>query len=189
MKYGIMPAILGLMVACPVALAQKAAASQSARLYVERGCKLFAKGEISNAIADFEVAILFDPTYATAYNDRGIERAALGEIDKALADFERAILLKPNFAAPFYSRGVAQLSLGRVDEAITSLSRATWIDPTFAAAYLNRGVALVLKGQQNEADRDFRTYLTLAPDNRAELEQRLNEAREKWITSAARNPH
>jgi len=44
--------------------------NSAARTYVERGNERFAKKDIKGALADFDIAITFDPGYASAYYNR-----------------------------------------------------------------------------------------------------------------------
>ena len=47
--------------------------------YLDRGNSWFAKGEMDRAIADFNLAIEFDPNSANAYYNRGLVRHFRGE--------------------------------------------------------------------------------------------------------------
>ncbi len=65
----------------------------SAASYLERGNAWAAKGEWERAIADFDLAIAFDPSFAGAYYNRAIARHRVGNLVGALADLDRAIRL------------------------------------------------------------------------------------------------
>ena len=67
-----------------------------------------AKGDLEEALQDYDEAIRLKPDYALAFNNRGDARRAKGDIDGALQDYEQAIRLKPDFAEALESRGTAQ---------------------------------------------------------------------------------
>ena len=54
-------------------------ASRSARSYFDRANERYSKGDLDGAIADFDVAITFDPSLARAYNNRGNARLERGD--------------------------------------------------------------------------------------------------------------
>ena len=67
----------------------------TAASYVDRGNSSFAKGEMDRAIADFSLALEFNPRYADAFYNRGAARCRKRDWEAALADFDRAIQLQP----------------------------------------------------------------------------------------------
>jgi len=83
-----------LLLVCATAHAQ---ASGSARSYLDRANERYSKGDLDGAIADFDIAITFDPSLASAYNNRGNARLDRGNLEEALADYDRALELAPRF--------------------------------------------------------------------------------------------
>lgn len=80
------------------------------------------------ALADFEMAIEFDPDYADARHNRAVEFARIGDLKKSIEDFNAAIALKPR--ADFYrSRGVVYENLGAFAKAVADYSEAARMDP------------------------------------------------------------
>src|SRR5687767_5039528 len=84
--------MLILALSATVGLAQT---SRSARTYLGRANDRFAKGELAGAIADYSVAIAFEPSYAEAYLNRGNTRLAKGDLDGAVGDFDKAVEINP----------------------------------------------------------------------------------------------
>ena len=66
-------------------------------MYNTRGLIKYAElGDIEYALADYDLAIKIDPTFAAAYNCRGLlKNVKLMDIVGALADYDRAIVLDP----------------------------------------------------------------------------------------------
>jgi len=67
---------------------------------------------------------------------------------------------------------------GRMLQALEDFNRAIEIDPTIALAYLNRGLAKVFLGNEAEADKDFVETLRLKPELKAEIQRRVDLARQ-----------
>ena len=63
-------------------------------------------------------------------------------------------------------------------EAIDNLNRAIEIDPTIAFSWFNRGLAKVFLGSEAEAELDFAQSLKLKPELKAEMERRIDLARQ-----------
>ena len=60
-----------------------------------RGLKNFAKGEYTEAIEDFNIAIAVDSNNAGAYFNRGSAYYKTGEFANAIVDLDKAIMLDP----------------------------------------------------------------------------------------------
>src|SRR5262249_54393304 len=58
------------------ALPVQAQTSNFAQSYLARGNSLYAKGNLDEAIADYNAAIAFDPKFAQAYYNRGLSQYA-----------------------------------------------------------------------------------------------------------------
>jgi tetratricopeptide (TPR) repeat protein len=61
-----------------------------AKSYRERGIFAYRDGDLYRAIADFDLAIQHDPSFAEAYIDRGIVFYRMHEFDRAFADIAQA---------------------------------------------------------------------------------------------------
>jgi tetratricopeptide (TPR) repeat protein len=75
--------ILGCLIPSSSCAGQAHAESQRkamARTYYNRGIERQAKGELSGAIADYDLAIYFDSECALAYHNRGVARFAKGDL-------------------------------------------------------------------------------------------------------------
>src|SRR5215472_4974061 len=79
---------------------------------MNRGNAWYTKGELDRAIADYDLAIAFDPYSAKAHYNRGVAELVQGLLDSAIADFDEAIKLKPGHAPTYLSRGIARFLKG-----------------------------------------------------------------------------
>src|SRR3989338_687728 len=132
-----------------------------ALVYNNRGIAWRRKGNLDNAIADFNNSIRLNPNFAEAYNNRGAAWAIKGNLDNAIADYNKAIRLDPNNVLAYNNRGNAWAVKGNLGKAIADYNKAIRLDPNFAEAYNDRGIAWRRKGNLDKADTDFRKYKSL----------------------------
>jgi lipoprotein NlpI len=102
----------------------------------------------------------------------------LKKYDLAIIDFDRALRFAPEMAWAYQGRGTALMQSGKMEKAIPDFTRALELDPQIVWAYFNRGLALVYLGNESDAQKDFKEFLRLRPDLKAQLEDRINLARE-----------
>jgi len=56
------------------------------------------RGQVGQAIADFDAAIKLNRKQADAYDNRGVTYWKMGEPEKAAADFRKALKIDPSYA-------------------------------------------------------------------------------------------
>src|SRR5262249_52927760 len=105
----------------------------------DRGVAYARKGQVREAIEDFNRAIQLYPEYAAVYNTRATVLLGLGAAKEAIKDFDRALLRAPGYAAAYSTRGGAHMKLGQVELAIADYSKAIELAPTSPAALSGRG--------------------------------------------------
>jgi len=108
--------------------------------YSNRGVEWKAKGDLKQAVADYDEAIKADPQQGAAYNNRGIAYAALGSYDRAITDYDEAIKLNPQYASALNNRGLAYFNKGQQQRAIADYDAAIKLEPD-AVRLNNRGNA------------------------------------------------
>jgi tetratricopeptide (TPR) repeat protein len=101
----------------------------SAASYVERANGLLTKGDFKRAIADFGIALQFDPRCASAYFGRGVARQMSGELQAAIGDYSTAIELNPKFALAYSNRAHLLSHSGELDAALLDYDRALELNP------------------------------------------------------------
>jgi len=127
------------------------------------------------ALADFDVALKFEPRSAVALRGRGEAKRVLGRCAEALEDLDEALRLEPSTAAGAAThrwRGQAYLQLGRAVEALADFEAALAIDPQSALARTGRATAQLVLGCPAEALADFSIALRLDPGSAAALRGR-----------------
>jgi tetratricopeptide (TPR) repeat protein len=88
-----------------------------AEALVNRGIVHLEEDRLEAAIADFEQAIAFNPSYPAAHAYRGETHKAMGKLDKALADYDTAISLFTESADLYANRGDIHRLMGSFDKA------------------------------------------------------------------------
>jgi tetratricopeptide (TPR) repeat protein len=121
------------------------------------------KGELNNAIKDYDEAIRLDPKDVIAYHNRGLDKMDLKDNIGAIKDFEEAIRLDPKSAFSYSGRGSARRNLKDYSGAIQDDDEAIRLDPKYAMAYNNRGYSKMLSSDWNGAIRDLDEAMRLNP--------------------------
>lgn len=133
------------------------AMKEAIRVY-QRGVAHWLKGNVERAMADFNEAIRFDPTFSAAFCDRGTVFCDRLEYARAIADFSEAIRLDPQYARAYNNRGYAYKQLGDLDRAIADYTEAIRINPDYTEAYHNRSIAYAEKNEVDKARADLAKF-------------------------------
>ncbi len=101
----------------------------SARAWATRADLWRKKGELTNAIKDYDEAIRLDPKEKTYYYIRGNAKSSTNDPAGAIRDFDEAIRLDPNLAPAYVSRGWLKHKAGDYKSAIRDYENAIRLDP------------------------------------------------------------
>src|SRR5262245_20771759 len=134
--------LAGILLAAPAVKAQSSREKPRAS-YFARGAEWQARGEFDRAIADFGIAIAFDPQFARAYYMRGRAHLSNGDLKAALGNFNRALELDPRHAAAYNDRGYALSEIGEDAAALADFNRALELNPRLDRAYHNRALVRI----------------------------------------------
>jgi type IV pilus biogenesis/stability protein PilW len=133
--------------------------------YYNLGNALLQKGQVDEAITQYQRALQIHPDYADAHHNLGTALIKEGKVDEAITQFQRALQIHPDDGEARYNLGNALLQKGQVDEAITQYQWALQIHPDNADAQNNLGVALRQKGKVDEEIAHYQMALQINPDN------------------------
>jgi tetratricopeptide (TPR) repeat protein len=139
------------------------AGDESASFYFTRGAELLHKGQLDQAIAEFNQAIELNPRDAEAFGHRGTAYLKKGQIDRAISDYDQVLRLNPRYAEVYTDRGVAYGAKGQFDRAIADFNRAIELKPSYAPAWSCRGGMYLNKGQIDRAIADFSKAVEVDP--------------------------
>ncbi|MGO8927791.1 MAG: tetratricopeptide repeat protein [Limisphaerales bacterium] len=109
------------------------------------GSALLKKGQIDEAIWEFQEAIRLKPDFVLPYNHLGMALDKKGQIDEAIRELQEAIRLKPDYDVAHNNLGSALAEKGQIDGAIREFQEAIRLKPDNAAAHNNLARALAMK--------------------------------------------
>ena len=118
------------------------------------GTALFKKGNVDEAIVQFQKALQIKPDLAEACYSLGAALNSQGRFDEAIVCFQKALEITPNLAEAHYKLGFALWSKGRLDEAIRELQETLSLKPDFAEARSNLVNIIGLKEKQAKPPAD-----------------------------------
>lgn len=132
--------------------------------YIAMGCALYIKGNINNAIANYNKAIDLKPDNASAYKNRADAWKETKDIEKSLADYNKAIALNPDYAYAYNSRANLWNKKGDYEKAIIDYNKAIDLKPYNAYLYYNRGFTRYENGDYEKALEDYSKSIDLKSD-------------------------
>jgi tetratricopeptide (TPR) repeat protein len=134
------------------------------RAHKNLGDALLEKGQIAEAINQYQKAVRLKPDFAKAHYNLGTALGMNGQFAEAISQFQEAIRLKPDFVEAHYNLGIALNKKGQTAEAISQFQEVVHLVPADAEAHNNLGTALDEKGRTDEAISQFQEAIRLKPD-------------------------
>lgn len=113
------------------------------------------KGELDNAIDDYQRSLQLHPEYPEALYNLGSALLQKGETDKAIELCQQALRLQPTDVDAHVVLGNALMSRQDIDLAIDQYRQALKLRPEDQNAHHNLGIALQQQGKSDEAAREF----------------------------------
>jgi Flp pilus assembly protein TadD len=126
---------------------------------------LAGRGQLDEAIAHLQKALVLRPDNAEDHNNLGVFLASKDQTDEAIRQYQEALRLEPDYANAHNNLGIALARKGQTDEAIRQYQEALRLEPDRADAHNGLGVALDKKGQTDEAIRQLQEAIRLKPDH------------------------
>ncbi len=93
---------------------------------------LLEKGNLDEALKNFDESIELNPDFADSYRGKGITLMQLERFDESVKMFDKAIELDGSSALAFANRGVLNDRVGRYEDAIKDYQKALELDPKLA---------------------------------------------------------
>jgi tetratricopeptide (TPR) repeat protein len=130
-----------------------------------RGETKMDRGEVREALLDFEDALRLDPKRWRALHNRGVIAAQEGRYAEAFDDFNHTIELNPKFAKAYSNRAALYVQAGDLQSALDDYQQAIAFDPELAIAHKGRAKVCHLLGDFDGALRHFDAAILLAPQD------------------------
>lgn len=121
--------------------------------------------QYSDAIQNFNIAILTKPNDFEGYFLRGIAKYSLSDYNGAVDDFTRTIELHPLYVRAYQYRGIANDNLSNYSSAMDDFRYAISMDPYNEELHLACGSTLMHLNDYHGAIAEFDTALIINPDN------------------------
>ena len=125
------------------------------RLYAQTGETDYARGDLSEALRNYNEAIQMWHGSAEAYAGRGETLSALGNWNEALRDYNEAIRLEQDYAQAYLGRGVARYAQGDLSGALSDYNEAIRLKPDYAYAFFKRSIVHRAQGDSSGAQQDY----------------------------------
>jgi tetratricopeptide (TPR) repeat protein len=132
--------------------------------YNNLGIALVGRGELDEAISQYDKSLQLHSDYAQAHYNLGNALLQKGRIGAAIAQCQDALRLQPNDADAHVALGNALFAKGDVDKAIAHYSMALELRPDDGATYYNLGNARLAKGEIAKAVAHYQKTLELQPN-------------------------
>ena len=114
------------------------------------------KNNHSEAILDFDKAILLNPKNVNAYFNRANAKNILKDYQGALKDFNKVIELDPNYKKPYFRRARVYEELNEKEKALSDYTKYINLNPSDVSnAYNNRGNVKMSLGFEKGACIDY----------------------------------
>ncbi len=123
-----------------------------------------AKGNLAEAIENYQWAVKLRPDHAIANNALGAALLASGRQNDAIPYFEAAIKLRGDYFDAHYNLALALHGKGDVNGTIEQLTAAIRLSPNDASAHANLGAVLAEAGRFKEAQSELEKALDIDPN-------------------------
>lgn len=133
------------------------------RLY-NRGLAYIALEDRDAASADFEAAILIDPTYGRNWYGRAEVLRAAGDTPDAVTAYNEATRREPAFTIPYTRRAVILLEANDYAAVIAEMDRLLAVSADSFLGYRIRGIAKFRQGLNDAALADLNEAVRLGPN-------------------------
>ncbi len=142
---------------------------------LERAAQATRSGDHPQAILDYSLFLLFNPTLGQAWHGRGLSYLQTGDLVRAMVDFEHALefsFAPEDQAAVLVDRAEAYLRQERFNEALADLDNAIELRPEEVFARMLRARLHEIEGRPGDAMADYDELLLLLPESSDVLVER-----------------
>jgi tetratricopeptide (TPR) repeat protein len=129
------------------------------------GDRFYQKGDINQAMAEFNRALELDPENVNVHNSLGVCYGVLGAYEKAAKMFQAAARLAPGELMPTYNIGLANLMIGDKEQALKSFLAAVEKDPEVFEPAFQVGRVYLEGGKPKKARPHLEKAIALKPEN------------------------
>jgi tetratricopeptide (TPR) repeat protein len=132
--------------------------------HINFGNAFLVKGEIQDAIGQYEQALQLNPNDPNVPVNLATALLRADRFEEAIGYYERALRIDPNDAHAHYNLGIALVKVGQPGQGIEHFEQALRIDPDYAEAHVILGSLLFDQGKAAEAIGHWEQALRIDPD-------------------------
>lgn len=135
--------------------------------FITKGRLGLSEENFTEAIQNFNMAIIAKPNDFEAYFLRGIAKYSLNDFTGAVQDFTKTLDLHPLYVRAYHYRGVSNDYLGNYADAKNDYNRAIKLDPYDPELHIALGSTKLHLNEFEDAIASFDTALIISPTNAA----------------------
>ena len=147
----------------------------SARQLMDEAKKQFELGQLEDAKAQFEKAVLLEPRNVEAYNNLGLVLKKMGRSEEAFEQYRKALAIDPQCVECLNNLGALYLVTHDLAEAEANFQKAIQEKPDYADPYFHLGILLEARGDVAGARRNYQKFLELAKGISADFLLQIQE--------------
>ena len=140
-------------------------ATQSAVARYGFGLSLANRGEVDQAIEEYQQAILIYPAYREARMALGIALIRSGEDERGLGILHEVVSEKPGAPDGYRWLGEGLVMAGMLDEGVAAYQQALSLKPDHGITHYLLGTAFLKRGDVEKAISSYQQALALLPDS------------------------
>ena len=134
--------------------------------HLNEGKRLHDKGQIQEALAEYQKALKLDAQLVQAHINLISIFGVLGRFQEAEEHYRISLEINPNLAESHYNYGLILSERNRFREAEEMFGYAVKINPFFADAYNNLGYMQQRQGKLGQAETSYRRAVENKPEHR-----------------------
>lgn len=136
----------------------------------------FARGQFDVGIRLWQKALLKGDN-AEYYNNMGLAYKKKGDFDQALENYNKALAIREEYPECLNNLGVLWTDKKDPSTAVRFLQKAIQLSPRYADPYLNLAIVQEKIGNSQEADENYKRFLTLAQNLPRSLQEKIEKKR------------
>ena len=118
----------------------------------------------AESMAEYRESIRLDPDLVEPHNYLAIALARSGKLPEAVAEFREIIRIDPESVLGYYNLAIALADMEKDSESSEALRSAVHFNPYHFNAHYNLAEMFRLEGKYEDAVKQFREYLRMAPN-------------------------
>jgi tetratricopeptide (TPR) repeat protein len=156
--------VWGTLLAFSIAFNLMTAIDHYAGWHCDMGNFLFRRGQVDEAIGQYQSALRVEPSFSKVRNNLGIAFLRQDRLAEAREQYELALKFQPDFEDAHRNLADLLANSNQWNDAVGQYEMALHLEPDDAEAHYGLAMVLSSLGREAEADAQFREAVRLRPD-------------------------